>query len=1238
MTDRSLVEVVLDEQDSDWQAGEFVPVEDYLGRYPALVEDQEGLLDLIWNEKRWRDQLNPDQHRAYIRQEYLGRFPAYHDQLLLQFEACEDFLPCLQEEPCPEANAHVEEEQPTPSNGRTRAKAGRLINRPLGGDFVLEERIGGGGMGEVYRARQLSLNNKRVAVKILRPGLLPQLERHRFLEEQRVLVRLQQSHIVPILAAGEEEDLLYIVMQYINGIDLLTMVEALAREAAHHQHKVQSTICAKAAELHTTRHRERASPEVDRAPTVHHEADKPVAPPGVGSSARRKFPTKYYREVASLMIDVGKAIHHAHTASILHRDIKPGNIMLDEEGMVWVIDFGLAREEVGTEEPGTPPVPVPASSTGLTSLYTFAGTTAYMAPEQFRKCADQISDVWQLSATLYQLLTLECAFPGQNREEMIQAIQEKPPRDPGELVRNLPTDLKKICLKGLEKDPKARYSSAQAFADDLGRWLRCEPTEANPGWFWRLWLWMRRNALRNITFLCVAISLMAFIAMLWFKATHAKERQRVAEERKEVAEEHARELQREAWLQKAQRIQLAPHGIGWFDDIWGLVREVAKIREGDDVRDRAAASLAGLDARSIKTIESKKEGATYVGFDARGRLLIGWTQTGAKWWESNTDRMTPLANSAGMITLLKNGTPVQLQGQADRGKRLLVLRDLAKQKDLNTFPLPGKGKGGSQVWAVSTDGAMVAYAAQFADESAFVTVWHVTSGKELWQSKELPTALEFASTDKGPRLLAIGYADGRISLRAIPTGKEVAKWVGEETAIQSLVFGRDPRPPSPAPLVPGGGLLAAGHSGGTIEVWDLGNGIPRSYLRGCRNAVHSLAFSPDGMTLASAGRVYAKLWDIASGQLLLNLEYRNTMSKIAFSQDGTLLAVSSVPAHGYPGGVDVYELDPGRGVKTLRGLVGPIERTVFSNNGRLLAALSHNWQVAIWDIHAGHLLHILNVPKGEFEDNAGFAFSPDATRFAFSTFKEAGLWDVTSGKRLKTSPLPYGFNDQIVYPTAQDLILFRVETPDPKVRPYGSDPHKFPRICRMRNLLAKEPLDPIHEFRGFDLAVYKSVSSPNGRVIAAEGERGQGRWRHQIIVWDGPTGKQVWSMELNEPYGRGAYLTIDPTGRFIGVPFVPGPGRAVVELQSRKMANASVASLGPNQRYSTKERRPYGIALLRRRSETCLVNLGIDVQLSSDAQFNSQGSQLALSTEDGAVMVYNIERIRKNLTHLGVGW
>ena len=310
------------------------------------------------------------------------------------------------------------------------------------GDYELLEEIGRGGQGVVYRAHQKSLN-RTVALKVI--GLGPwATDAHlkRFRREAEAAASLQHPCIVPIHEVGERDGCCYFSMNFIEGGQLDEVVK------------------------------------------------------------REPMPI---RRAVELIAKLARTVHYAHEHGILHRDIKPGNILLDEKGEPHLTDFGLARL-------------IEAEST-VTRTLEAIGTPSYMAPEQAAGEHTKVSkatDVYGLGAVLYQLLTSHPPFAGRTSYETIQLLLNTEPRQPRHLNPRIDRDLSTICLKCLEKDPKRRYPSALALAEDLEHWLKHEAIQARrTGIATRGKKWLQRNpTIAAVTVLSLAL-LAALGIIVW---------------------------------------------------------------------------------------------------------------------------------------------------------------------------------------------------------------------------------------------------------------------------------------------------------------------------------------------------------------------------------------------------------------------------------------------------------------------------------------------------------------------------------------------------------------------------------------------------------------------------------------------------------------------------------------------------------------------------------------------------
>ncbi|MCA9238456.1 MAG: serine/threonine protein kinase, partial [Planctomycetales bacterium] len=323
------------------------------------------------------------------------------------------------------------------------------------GDFIVGEQIGAGGMGLVYRARQISLN-RLVALKILAPHLSAwDAAQSRFQREVEAAARLDHPHIVAVFTRGQEAGWAYYAMELVDGPTLSDVIEDLRRNPPPDLKD--------AAELRTRRGESLTSTRkgAQDATACSHVRDDAVANSMLLTSAGG-----YFHAVARLMADAAGALQYAHQMQVIHRDIKPSNLLLSANGTLHVSDFGLARI---AQEPG------------LTRTGDLLGTPYYMAPEQISTAFGEAGpgvDIYALGATLYELLTLDPPHQGESSEQVIASILNETPVPPGEANGCVPRDLETICLKCLEKTPSQRYPSAQTLADDLERFLHGLPIQA----------------------------------------------------------------------------------------------------------------------------------------------------------------------------------------------------------------------------------------------------------------------------------------------------------------------------------------------------------------------------------------------------------------------------------------------------------------------------------------------------------------------------------------------------------------------------------------------------------------------------------------------------------------------------------------------------------------------------------------------------------------------------------------
>jgi serine/threonine protein kinase len=360
------------------------------------------------------------------------------------------------------SGASVEPARPTTASGRDI----RI------GDFVVERRLGSGGMGVVYLARQVSLD-RVVALKVLGDALDRPEDIARFGREAQAVARLDHPHIAGVHFVGQDGSVCFMAMEYVDGASLRRVIEALDRDPkATFESAVETLAGAE----------ERAPAIRFDAPTAPLAADPdettsaPPAPTSTATSTAtatatgptpRTTSAEHVRRAVEIARDAASALAHAHERGVVHRDVKPENLLLDRSGKVRLIDFGVARffEDVT-----------------LTRTGQIVGTPSFMSPEQVtgRLEVDHRSDIYSLGLVLYEMLTLGRAVDAPTREGVLRQVVIKALPPVASLNRAVPAALASVVHKAAAKDPDDRYQSAQALADDLQNILDGKPVSAPP--------------------------------------------------------------------------------------------------------------------------------------------------------------------------------------------------------------------------------------------------------------------------------------------------------------------------------------------------------------------------------------------------------------------------------------------------------------------------------------------------------------------------------------------------------------------------------------------------------------------------------------------------------------------------------------------------------------------------------------------------------------------------------------
>ena len=467
------------------------------------------------------------------RAEYVSRYPELSDAV----RQCLEGLEIVRAEAPPSQSAATRGRSNVPQHAGIDVPANPL------GDFQIVRELARGGMGIVYEAVQLSLG-RRVALKVLPfAATLDSRQLQRFKTEAQAAALLHHPNIVPVFAVGCERGVHFYAMQLIDGQSLALLIRQLRRQAGFRAPEDMSS----ASGIHSS-HVLGAEANSDsrsgtgRAPAA--AAAMKFVPSDTVSQFHAHLSTqhagrndKFFETVARLMLQAAHALEHAHEFGIVHRDIKPGNLLLDGRGILWVTDFGLAQFH---------------TDTGITRTGDIPGTLRYMSPEQAsgqRGLLDQRSDVYSLGATFYEFLTLEPIFRGRDVQYLLNQILHAEPRGLRQIDKTIPFELETIILKSVSKSPADRYRTAGDLAADLQRYLEHKPILARrPTVVDRVHKWSRRHPSAVVAGVLILLVIAGGLSYTNYRenlrANEAEKIAKAAEKSAKEAEQSAQEAEK----------------------------------------------------------------------------------------------------------------------------------------------------------------------------------------------------------------------------------------------------------------------------------------------------------------------------------------------------------------------------------------------------------------------------------------------------------------------------------------------------------------------------------------------------------------------------------------------------------------------------------------------------------------------------------------------------------------------
>ncbi|MCC7375922.1 MAG: protein kinase [Verrucomicrobiales bacterium] len=998
-----------------------------------------------------------------------------------------------------DAAAPLAESVVTDVPGAARDTAIRL------GDYWLEEQLGHGGMGVIYRARQISLD-RVVAVKLLLLGRYSSAESlKRFRREAQASASLRHPNIVSVFEVGETDGQPYLALEYVDGQSLAEVL------------------------------RQGPVPPIRAARFAH---------------------------------AVAEAIHYAHTQGVLHRDVKPSNVLVDVFGQVRLTDFGLAKKLDGSGD--------------MTMTGEMLGSPNYLSPEQASGRTSDVgpaSDVYGVGALLYELLTGRPPFMAPSIQDTLLHIRDTDPVPPSNLNPAVPPDLNTIALKCLEKTPAKRYGSARELAEDLARFLRHEPITARPTPAWeRTVKWIRRDRARAALVVTVVGSLMALTAASWWISY------RVARARQETETANrslARNLFVREWNDAEQFVDEGKTlpALTWFAQVlrrdpsnhvaatrllsllgeltlstpaasplvhsgavltasfssdgrhlltagadgqvrrWDWRTSAAPLALPKTFDGPAAAFVPGAD----RILVADRQGVSKWSIDGVHESSVPSTNKAARRWFVSRDGRRAVLTSASEFPQLWDVAALQRvtndavvasrnpTAAVSADGRFLVVPKVLTKPTTNFSVAIVEVASGRVVWAARLPDSIRPFHVHtlaISDDNSHVAVgrwggqilvWRVELSETIDEDAPVFAKAPIFDIELGPvtraecfqfhnnnRFLVFGTTDGMAQLCDLATGQIMSDRIEHAGLINSVV------------AAPDGQTLATASVDGFVRLWDLRPRPPEPVTVQSSGEVWDVAVSPDSTWMVVGGNPGAEIRDLATGALRHALPMGRLISRVAITRDGRRVITCTER-----GLFRMWDAKTGEPLAPAEQLADRIHDLSVSVDGRWICVGGPSEGVRILDAMTG--TPVLPEAKAGVEVVES-AISPDGKQLiAGTTHGEVYFWSLPGLTLRPTQERHHG----VVWSTrlSRDSRFLATTSGDQTAMIWDTATARVLREIRSEK------------------AVYCSNFSPDGRrLIIGSADR-------TARIWDVATGRQT--SEIMRCPGGVWFAVYSPDGRFV---------------------------------------------------------------------------------------------------------